>query len=61
VVANDLALFAAAYPSVTAVGPLLNNLSRGGERLLLRDAAGNVPPKSRLEPFKYGRMSQVPK
>ena len=26
-----------------------------------RDAAGNVPPKSRLEPFKLGRMSPVPK
>lgn len=42
VVANDPALFAAAYPGVTAAGPLLNNLSRSGERILLRDAAGNI-------------------
>jgi hypothetical protein len=26
-----------------------------------RDAAGNVPPKSRLEPYRYGRSSRVPR
>ncbi len=42
VVANDLTAFAAAYPGMTPLGPLLNNLSRSGERIVLRDAAGNV-------------------
>jgi len=42
VVANDLTAFATAYPGVTPLGPLQNNLSRSGERLVLRDAAGNV-------------------
>ena len=26
-----------------------------------RDAAGNVPPKSRLEPYRYGRSSRLPR
>ena len=26
-----------------------------------RDAAGNVPPKSRLEPYRYGRNATVPR
>ncbi|HEX2751474.1 MAG TPA: LamG-like jellyroll fold domain-containing protein, partial [Verrucomicrobiales bacterium] len=42
VIANDPALFAAAHPGVPALGPLASNLSRSGERILLRDAAGNV-------------------
>ncbi len=42
VVANDLAVFNVSHPGVTAVGPLLNNLSRSGERILLRDAADNI-------------------
>lgn len=42
VVANDMTLFAAAHPGVTVVGPLANGFSRSGERIVLRDAAGNV-------------------
>lgn len=42
VVAKDMALFAAAHPGVTATGPLTNGFSRGGEHIVLRDAAGNV-------------------
>ncbi len=42
VMANDPVAFAAAHPGIAHVGPLLNNLSRGGERILLRDAAGNI-------------------
>lgn len=42
IVADDLALFAAAHPGITAVGPLGGSLSKSGERILLRDAAGNI-------------------
>ncbi|HWB07289.1 MAG TPA: LamG-like jellyroll fold domain-containing protein [Verrucomicrobiales bacterium] len=42
VIANEPALFAAAHPGVLAAGPLASNLSRSGERIILRDAAGNI-------------------
>lgn len=41
VVANDPASLAAAFPGLTPLGPFAGNLSRNGERLVLRDALGN--------------------
>ncbi len=40
IIAGDLALFAGVYPGITAVGPFAGQLSNGGERLLVYDAAG---------------------
>ncbi len=42
VVSNDVAAFNAAHPGVTAVGPFSGGLSDSGERLVLKDALGNI-------------------
>jgi len=42
VVASAPSLFSTAHPGIAVTGPITNRFSRRGERLLLRDAAGNI-------------------
>lgn len=57
VVASDLASFMAKYPAVTVAGVFSGSLSRSGERLRLRDAAGNIADE--LNYFDGGRWPEL--
>lgn len=53
VVAKDVAFMQARYPGLNVVGPFNNQLSRSGERLVLKDAANN--PANTVHYFDGGR------
>ncbi len=56
VVAKDAAYLNSLYPGINAIGQFSGNLSKGGERLLLKDANGN--PANTVHYFDGGRWPE---
>ena len=57
VVAKDPAALLLKFPGITAIGPFTNKLGRGGDKVVLKDAAGNKADS--VEYFDGGRWPEI--